>query len=455
MQYLTIWDLVLTPVYLLVLSYIAKRHRDKKYPVGHPLRKYYLPGLYVKFGGAIFIALVYQYYYGQGDTFGYFDQSKIINSALHDSLSTWMELLMRTSYNKDPKLYSYIFQMSSYYDPSTYPVSVITAVFGLFNGTTYIPIALLFAFVSYTGLWALFKTFTQIYPALHKYFAIAFLFLPSVIIWGSGIFKDTICIFALGWLTYTVFRIFISRDFSIRNLFFLILSIYLIALIKIYILLAFLPALALWLLLSYAHLIRSTAIRFIVTLGCFGITVAGFVFFSAKFNKELNKYSLDKIAATSTTTREYINYISGDEGSSYDLGNFSPTLTGMISKFPAAVNVTLFRPYIWESKKIFVFFSAIESLLFSFFTLFVFYQIGLRKAINIIFTDPNVLFCLSFSLIFAFAVGISTYNFGALSRYKIPCLPFYVSFLILLYKEKLLKKKGIQINRRNKIQSVI
>lgn len=446
---------MLTPIYLGILIFIARRYRDKQYPPGHPLRKYYLPGLYVKFGGAIFIALVYQYYYGQGDTFGYFAHSKIINSALHDSLSTWLELLIHISYEKDPKLYFYISQMFSYNDPSTYPVSVIAAIFGLLNGTTYIPIALLFAFISYTGLWALFKTFTQIYPTLHKYFAIAFLFLPSVIIWGSAIFKDTICIFALGWLTYTVFRIFISRDFSIRNVFFLILSIYLIALIKIYILLAFLPALALWLLLTYAHLIRSLAMRFMVTLACFGITIGGFVFFSAKFNKELNKYSLDKIAATSTTTREYINYISGDEGSSYDLGNFSPTITGMISKFPAAVNVTLFRPYIWESKKIFVFFSAIESLLFSFFTLFVFYQIGLRKAINIIFTDPNVLFCLSFSLIFAFAVGISTYNFGALSRYKIPCLPFYVSFLILLYKEKLLKKKGMEINRRNKIQSVI
>jgi hypothetical protein len=36
-------------------------------------------------------------------------------------------------------------------------------------------------------------------------------------------------------------------------------------------------------------------------------------------------------------------------------------------------------------------------------------------------------------LIFAFAVGISSYNFGALSRYKIPCLPFYALGLVLVY----------------------
>ena len=46
--------------------------------------------------------------------------------------------------------------------------------------------------------------------------------------------------------------------------------------------------------------------------------------------------------------------------------------------------------------------------------------------------DPNLLFFITFSLIFAFAVGISTYNFGALSRYKIPCLPFFGAFLLIV-----------------------
>jgi len=72
MQYLTIWDLILTPIYLIVLSAIAKRQRDKRYPVGHPLRPYYMRGLYLKFFGAIFIALIFQYYYGGGDTYNYF-----------------------------------------------------------------------------------------------------------------------------------------------------------------------------------------------------------------------------------------------------------------------------------------------------------------------------------------------------------------------------------------------
>ena len=97
MQYLTIWDLVLSPIYLLILVAIAKRIRDRKYPKGHPLRNYYLPGLYVKFGGAIFIALIYQYYYRGGDTYNFFMHSRVINSALENSFTNWLELLARRS----------------------------------------------------------------------------------------------------------------------------------------------------------------------------------------------------------------------------------------------------------------------------------------------------------------------------------------------------------------------
>ena len=34
---------------------------------------------------------------------------------------------------------------------------------------------------------------------------------------------------------------------------------------------------------------------------------------------------------------------------------------------------------------------------------------------------------------FAFAVGFTSFNFGALARYKIPCMPFYVIALFLLH----------------------
>ncbi|MGZ3849548.1 MAG: hypothetical protein ACXVKI_10430, partial [Flavisolibacter sp.] len=258
MQYLTIWDLVLTPIYLLILVAIAKNQRDKRYPVGHPLRKYYLSGLYVKFAGAIFIALVYQFYYEGGDTFNYFHHSQVINSSLDNSFGTWLDLILHKSPDLHPQLYRYTSQLEWYDDPSSYMVAVLGAIFGLLCGTSYLPIAVLFAYFSFTGIWAMYRTFTNLYPTLHKPLAVAFLFIPSTFVWGSALFKDTVCMFGLGWMVYTTFRIFVNRDFSLKNLFMLVLSFYLVAVIKLYILLAFLPALSLWLLLTYSHKIQSS-----------------------------------------------------------------------------------------------------------------------------------------------------------------------------------------------------
>jgi hypothetical protein len=42
-------------------------------------------------------------------------------------------------------------------------------------------------------------------------------------------------------------------------------------------------------------------------------------------------------------------------------------------------------------------------------------------------------------MILAFIIGFTTYNFGALARYKIPLIPFYLSALVIiqhLHKEK-------------------
>src|SRR5690606_24920705 len=127
----------------------------------------------------------------------------------------------------------------------------------IFTFNTYLPTAVLFAYLSFTGVWALFRTFAPMYPKLHRPIAICILFIPSVFIWGSGIFKDTVCLFGLGWLTYGTFKMLLNKDFSFYNILLTILSFLLIYQTKVYILLGFLPALIMWIQFNYSKKIKS------------------------------------------------------------------------------------------------------------------------------------------------------------------------------------------------------
>ena len=66
------------------------------------------------------------------------------------------------------------------------------------------------------------------------------------------------------------------------------------------------------------------------------------------------------------------------------------------------------------------------------------FKIGLLRFFRYIFKDPYLIFSLVFTLTLAFGVGLSTANFGALVRYKIPFAPFFASmfFIINWYVKK-------------------
>jgi len=441
-QFITFLDYLLLPFYLVAIFFVAYQIRERRYPLGHPWRKYFLPGLILKIGGAIFISMIYRYYYGWGDTALYHWHAKIINSAFDEGFTKWYNMLFRIPEWYDGGYSKYISEMDWYMAPAEYTVCTIVAIIMIFTLNTFLPTAVIIAAIAFSGIWALFRTFATKFPEYTKYIAIATLFIPSTIMWGSGIFKDTICMFSLGWMTYGAFRLLINRDFSFRIIAITAISFFLLATIKIYILIAFVPAIIFWILATYSHKIRNGFARFIMKFAVFAVCGFGFVFVMQQYSEVFGKYSLDRIAKTSYLISSYIQEQSGDEGSAYNLGEMSPTAAGMLSKFPAAVNVTLFRPYLWETRKALQLINALEATILMLIAIKVFVSIGFKQVWKTISADPTIQFTLIFTLIFAFAVGISSGNFGTLSRYRIPCLPFFGLTMVLIYY----KHFPIQVN---------
>jgi len=59
---------------------------------------------------------------------------------------------------------------------------------------------------------------------------------------------------------------------------------------------------------------------------------------------------------------------------------------------------------------------------------------GIKQFFSLPFSDPRMLMCFVFAIVFSVAVGTASANFGALSRYKIPSMPFYLILILLMYQ---------------------
>ncbi|HSN59653.1 MAG TPA: hypothetical protein VLR49_01870 [Ferruginibacter sp.] len=323
----------------------------------------------------------------------------------------------------------------------------LVAVFSFFTFGHYILINLFFSMFAFSGIWRLFRFFYEIYPALHKKLAIAILFLPTVVFWSSGALKDPICMGMLGWMTYCIYAGFYKKISIIKNGVFAVIAIWVLTIVKPYIVFAYLPFFVLYMLLLNIHVIKNAFVKLMVILFIIGVSIGGFILMSDRLQEEMGSFALEKLGESMLTQQtNFINMADRAE-SSFSLGvEYDGSLGSLIRMAPAAINATLFRPYLWESKKISTLLSSLESLSLMIFSLFVLYKAGIRHFIFTIFKDPMVIFCFFFSVLFALFIGATTLNFGTLVRYKIPCMPFFIIALILINeKSRALKKQPLLI----------
>ena len=390
-------------------------------------RRYFFPALTVRILGAIAVGFLYQFYYEGGDTFAYHTHgSRPLWEAIVDSPANGFRLLFLNG-EYGPGIWDTASRIWYWNDPQSFFLIRIAAILDLFTFSSYSATAVLFAVLAFTGSWMFFLTFYKLYPGLHRWVAFAVLFIPTVVFWGSGIFKDTVTLATLGVATYTFHRVFIEKRIRLFPIIFLLLSLWVIFSIKKYILLCFVPAVLVWWVADFLSQVSSSMLR-VVLAPLTAIVAVLLSFYSlVMVGEDDPRYNVSKLAKTAQVTAYDIRYGWGarmGEGSGYTLGELDGSWQSMLVLAPQAINISLFRPYLWEVGNPLMFLSAIEGLALMTLTLHLIWRVR-WKIFSYLF-KPDVLFCLVFAMVFAFAVGVSTFNFGSLSRYKIPMMPYYV-----------------------------
>lgn len=396
-----------------------------------PHYKNYTKGWLAKVFGGIVFCLIYSLYYKGGDTVNYYKGIDAMLTVFKNNPVNYFKLLVNDDGSVTREIYYRVSKYPPIYmlkDSRTYTVIKVSSLFALPGLGGFLSTTIILATFTYNWTWKLYVFMIERYPLNKIAINIAVIYLPSTLFWGSGIMKDTFAFGATCYAVYGLHQFFVERKRMLITVIQLFFAFYLIVTIKAYIMFALLPGLLIFANFERLKKIQSTFLKvFILPISLIGIFyLANTVLFD--FNDLFGKYSADKLfeeAAIQNADLKRDFYGTN----SFDIGSFDPSLSGALSKFLPAVNAVLFRPYIWEVGSPTMLISALENIVILMLSIWLL----LTKPFKLLGSfrkDPFLIFCILFTLILGFGIGLSTSNFGALVRYKIPFLPFF-TFLVL------------------------
>jgi hypothetical protein len=428
---LSVFDILLPPFYILAAIFYGYSTTKKKIRT-NPEYKYFTRGLIARIGGAIALGLIYFFYYDGGDTVNYFQTASAYSNLLYKKPSDFFLVWLGDGSG-------HFFQFD---DSTGYPIYKIRDVHSFFVVRLLMPIvilgfhsyfasAILVAFFTFGGMWKLYQTFLAEFPTLKREFAIAVLFIPSCLFWGSGIMKDSFTLSAVGWFTYAFYYFFIKKERKISFVIYLIISSFIIIAIKPYIFFALLPGSILWLSNNMVKKINHGFVRLIagpviLLLG----TGAGYIALD-QMGDNLGQYKLDTVLDKAVITQQDMK---ADHygGKTYNIGEFDASIGGILSVAPIAIFSGIFRPAIWDVRNVVMLISSLENTYLLSLTIFLLIRLKFFGFFTLIRKNPMLLFCMLFSIFFAFSVGLTVANFGSLVRLRLPELPFFVGGIFML-----------------------
>lgn len=445
MSYITAIDFLLIFPYLALLFYLAKRF-SKSYAEPE-LRKHFFIAFWLRMLGSVAYSLVIQFYYGYGDTLGFFKGSDFITTGILENINNVKYLFAPLKeitewYNNSPAMDD---QFAPYFaQPSGNLVMKISSVLGFFAFNRFLIISLFFAFFSFMGQWLLFTVFVDVNKKKNiKLLAIAILYTPSIWFWGSGLMKDSLCLGGLGILVYYMYNVFKKKgNFTFLKLVFTVAIIYMIVTIKFYIIGVTLVALLLTGFLILLNGLKNIVLKIFFLSFLIGASI--FTFINLDFSVLINEAIEESVAQIHNFQNMYEAISAEDQNSkgAFTFGEIDPSIAGIVSKAPSAVFSCLYRPFVWESKKIMILFTSLESLALLLFSLYLLFKTKVFFFFKAIFSNEFIFFSFVLSILFALVIGFTTFNFGTMIRYKIIFLPFFYFILVYIYSNYVQKEKN-------------
>jgi hypothetical protein len=375
---------------------------------------------------SIGLLLVYTYYYtdrGMADVYKYFDDGNTIYSSIGTHPKATLKVITGIGFDrKDPEIIG-VMANTHHFDKkdnsfieSNHRLTIrLHTVLRFFSyGSIYVH-SLFFCFLSFMGSVALFRV-------LHLFFEkgtgqmllIPVFFVPSILFWSSGLLQETLIIFFLGMLFFSAVKL-VSMKNIFTNLLLTALSLNFLYLSKPFIALSFLISFYIMGTFHFKGYIRIVAIL-IATLGMMWFFYAHDTFIGEIMTSIINKRN------------DFVTLgLKMKAGSLVDDHLYSGSWLVPLTLIPAGLYNMFFQPFIWSHGLFEKLFGA-ENLLVLVFTVIILFNFQRPKGPRL----QLAVFSFIFFLLNYILIGITVPIIGALVRYKIFGLLFYLVFLICL-----------------------
>lgn len=441
------YDYLLLIPYILVFFLIARRIAKKHAETSRELY-WLLISWWIKIIACILYAWMIVYYYRYGDPLGYKDRSDALMFAilkdpenikyLFLSAESFAGYLFSLGYSNLP----YYSDLGYYNDP-VFTVSKVGCIAAFLSFNRFLIISFVFTNIAYYGFILIYTTSKKIVQGYNKQLAIACLFIPSCVYWSSGFAKEPLCIIALGFIFSSMIKLFSQKEIRITTIFTLIFFSYLLLTVKDYIFYSFLVAFIFWKLYNAIASIMSKGLLIKIWTVLFFLMIAGGSIAVSGVIMDIISNNLGSIITSNIDMYELM--ASSNRGSLIEVKDIDVTsLQGILRFIPQALVNVFFRPFPWEIANVLMVFTVLENLFFIYLLFKVFLQS--RLFTKHLFINKNYqVFTLLFTITMAFVVGISTFNMGSMVRYKMPYLPFFASFLLIINKKLADGKRAVRL----------
>lgn len=283
----------------------------------------------------------------------------------------------------------------------------VLAVFNVFSFGNYYVNVIFYAFITMFGPIALYRVMKDVFPGRQLPILLATFLVPSVLFWTSGLHKDGLIFFGLCLVVYQVYFGLKEGHFSWRRLLAIVGGLLVVLVMRNFLIIPVLPALAAWILSS-----KLKQKPWVVFAAMYALFVL--LFFTARFvHPRLN------FPEGVVERQEAFLKLGG--GSAVPVQKLEPTFASFVTCAPQAFALSIVRPYPTDVRHLLSLAASVEiNFLLLLVVLFFIY----RK--NGVPLSPFLLFCLFLSFSVLMMIGYSVDVLGAIVRYRSTVLSFLI-----------------------------